>query len=421
MIILSAIKKASRLIWDISKQFAINLTVALSLPLIRVLGLLFNIKIFSSYWRKNLSITENPAGKTLQAYIWRVAKKIQGEPLGDPSTILKKISNLAKGSHPIIIGPWLSEVGFELLYWIPFLQWFVKKYEVDPSRLLIVSRGGVKLWYSYVSPHYIDILDHVPPQEFFHLNKMRIQDSGNQKQIGFGKTDHTLLDRVVTNCDIKDYQVLHPSIMYQLLLPLWRRSAPSKLAHLHAIYKPMIRPDLNLLPKNLPSGYTAAKFYFSDAFPKTDDNMMHIRNLLRSYLLRGPVVMLTSGIKIDDHIDLIEGLPEGVFSLQNDVPSRNLLLQTAVVAAAERFVGTFGGFSYLAPMLGVPSFCVFSDFGRLMPMHMDVALRVFRQFNCGELESGCPTGTIGEMPTGRFSAVHVDALKDIPWRLANKN
>ena len=24
---------------------------------------------------------------------------------------------------PILVGPWLSEVGFELLYWIPLLRW----------------------------------------------------------------------------------------------------------------------------------------------------------------------------------------------------------------------------------------------------------------------------------------------------------
>ena len=31
----------------------------------------------------------------------------------------------ARGSAPIVVGPWLSEVGYEVLYWIPFLRWFV--------------------------------------------------------------------------------------------------------------------------------------------------------------------------------------------------------------------------------------------------------------------------------------------------------
>jgi hypothetical protein len=89
-------------------------------------------------------------------------------------------------------------------------------------------------------------------------------------------------------------------------------------------------------------------------------------------------------------------------------------MQTAVVAKAERFVGTYGGFSYLAPLLGVPSICVFSDLGRLMPMHMDVAFRLFREFSCGDFEKGCPAGAMGVLPNTIFTPIHVDALNDLP-------
>ena len=44
--------------------------------------------------------------------------------------------------QPLIVGPWLGEVGYEILYWVPFLRW-VKSYRpFDPERLVIVSRGG---------------------------------------------------------------------------------------------------------------------------------------------------------------------------------------------------------------------------------------------------------------------------------------
>ncbi len=33
------------------------------------------------------------------------------------------ITMLGRQDRPIIVGPWLSETGFELLYWIPFLAW----------------------------------------------------------------------------------------------------------------------------------------------------------------------------------------------------------------------------------------------------------------------------------------------------------
>ena len=36
-------------------------------------------------------------------------------------------------------------------------------------------------------------------------------------------------------------------------------------------------------------------------------------------------------------------------------PATNLEIQTAVVAHARAFIGTYGGFAYLAPLCGVPA------------------------------------------------------------------
>ena len=33
------------------------------------------------------------------------------------------IDKLHRGNRPLIIGPWLQEVGLEVLYWRPFLRW----------------------------------------------------------------------------------------------------------------------------------------------------------------------------------------------------------------------------------------------------------------------------------------------------------
>ena len=62
----------------------------------------------------------------------------------------------------IVVGPWLTEVGFELLYWIPFVRWLQTTFELEPERLVVVSRGGVASWYAAVSPHYVEILDLIP-------------------------------------------------------------------------------------------------------------------------------------------------------------------------------------------------------------------------------------------------------------------
>ena len=33
---------------------------------------------------------------------------------------------VARGA-PIVAGPWVGEVGFELLYWVPFLRWCAER------------------------------------------------------------------------------------------------------------------------------------------------------------------------------------------------------------------------------------------------------------------------------------------------------
>ena len=59
------------------------------------------------------------------------------------------------------------------------------------------------------------------------------------------------------------------------------------------------------------------------------------------------------------------------------VPHRNLERQTRLIAGARGFVGTYGGFSYLAPFYGVPSLSFFSRRNGFEPHHLELAHRVF--------------------------------------------
>src|SRR5205085_757963 len=37
---------------------------------------------------------------------------------------LDRMARIAAGQQPILVGPWTGEVGFELIYWAPFVRWF---------------------------------------------------------------------------------------------------------------------------------------------------------------------------------------------------------------------------------------------------------------------------------------------------------
>jgi hypothetical protein len=59
-------------------------------------------------------------------------------------------------------------------------------------------------------------------------------------------------------------------------------------------------------------------------------------------------------------------------------PERNLAVQTAVVGRARAFVGTYGGYSYLAPFCGVPALAFYSA-PTFKAHHLHAAQRMFER------------------------------------------
>ena len=65
-------------------------------------------------------------------------------------------------------------------------------------------------------------------------------------------------------------------------------------------------------------------------------------------------------------------------------PERNLAVQTAVIARARAFVGTYGGYSYLAPFCGVPSLAFYSE-RSFKVHHLHVAQQIFARLGGASL------------------------------------
>jgi len=128
---------------------------------------------------------------------------------------------------------------------------------------------------------------------------------------------------------------------------------------------------------DLPPHYVAVKFYFNECFPATTRNRAFVRDALRLLAANGPVVALSTELNIDDHagdrVDEhgVRHLPEGI------EPARNLQIQSAIVAGADAFVGTYGGFSYMAPFHGVKSLAFYSDAGGFSQKHLHMARSAF--------------------------------------------
>ncbi len=125
----------------------------------------------------------------------------------------RQIAAVAQGRGPIVAGPWLSEVGFECLYWVPFLRWFEDRYRVDADRVIAVSRGGVAEWYADVAGRYVEIFDEMTPAAFAQRNAERRDrdQSGGQKQLSAGALDRELIAAAARAAGAATTAVLHPA------------------------------------------------------------------------------------------------------------------------------------------------------------------------------------------------------------------
>lgn len=304
-----------------------------------------------------------------------------GEQLGyrrQELAVEREIAAIAAADAPIIAGPWLAEVGYEALYWIPFLRWFQDVYRIDPARVTAVSRGGVDHWYHGLAGRYVDLFDFFTPDEFAARNEARRSetDGGGQKQSGLGAFDREILDRVRERAGVPGAVAFHPALLFRLFNQFWLGNQSLDFLWTHTRFERHPTPPPPAL--DLPPEYTAAKFYTGIALPDGEVTRRAVRTLVERLAARRPVVILDPGLNVDEHRDyLFDGLAN-VYSLRDALPPRvNLGVQTAVIAGARQFVGTCGSVAWLAPLLGVPTLAVFAE-DKLLTTHLMVARHAYR-------------------------------------------
>ena len=288
-----------------------------------------------------------------------------------------QVQTATAGDGPIVVGPWLSELGFEVLYWVPFLRWLTARFEIDPERLHVVSRGGTASWYAGIANHYVEIFDHFTPQEFREHTEARWQAVGGQKQMDVTKWDKQVLNRMGDAIDWNKHSLLHPSLMYHLFRNFWKGAAPLHHILNHTRVARLHPPEGDEWLERLPSGdFVAVKFYFRPSFPDLPINRRAVRQAVAQIARHTDVVVLNTGLEIDDHTDVDPGVEERVTWMLRDVPpSLNLHVQSLAISRAKAFVGTYGGLSYLAPMYGVRSMAYYSEPEHFLPSHLDFARR----------------------------------------------
>jgi hypothetical protein len=287
--------------------------------------------------------------------------------------LFKRFDEIAASRKPIVVGPWTGEVGFELLYWVPFLAWARERWGLAAERHVIVSRGGVGSWYGMPQARYSDLFATIAPDQFRAATN---QEEHKQRRVS--AFDREIVEPALGGMAISDVEQIHPELMYRMFMPFWREEAGLAAVDRFTRYR-LLEPLSDPALQALPSDYVAARFYFSDCFPDTAENRAFARMVVSTLAERTPVVLLNPGIRVDDHSDLAAPASNRVFSISAGLaPERNLAVQSAVISRARAFVGTYGGYSYLAPFYGVPALAFYSV-RTFKSHHLHVAQRVFER------------------------------------------
>jgi len=333
-----------------------------------------------------------------RAIPWLLREEINQIPSARAVIALtKELRRIAAAQGPILVGPWLSEVGFELLYWIPFLNWAAAEHGLARDRLIVVSRGGAECWYRDLCTRSLDLFDLLSVEEYRQKNEGRWSEGGNQKQYAMSEFDHEIVELARDRLGVPGLTVLHPSLMYQLFRFYWYEKAAVSILRDHCAYRPL--PDAGPPPEGLPRDYIAARFYFRPSFPDTTENRAFVASVLRTLARRRPVVLLNTGLRLDDHDDYLPASDSGIYRVEHLMAAnRNLETQTRIIAHARGFVGTYGGLSYLGPFYGVPAVAFYSHASELVAAHLDMTERMCRTL-------GVPLMTLNLQAAELMSAV----------------
>lgn len=278
--------------------------------------------------------------------------------------------------RPILVGPWTTEIGFEVLYWIPFLRFFARRRGVSPDRMIAISRGNTRSWYDGVCDGYLDLFDLIGVEEFVARTTATEAEAGGKK--GFGVMpnafEREIYGRAAKELGLQDYSVLSPSVMYTMFRNIWRGRYSADRLMKHIDIQPMgahyARPPL---PFDGP--YVALKLYHSSCFEDGPDTQAFMQDLVERLAERHNVVLLNTGPKLDDHSDALSvGHPNVFDASQLYTPHNNLEVQTALVAHASALHCTYGGFAYIGPLLKVPTTGYFTK-PSFVGTHLDLAMR----------------------------------------------
>jgi hypothetical protein len=280
------------------------------------------------------------------------------------------LSRAARTGKPLLLGPFLGEIGYELEYWIPFMRRRMHRHGIPPEQATVMTRGGAALWYRDFAAGELDILGLMSPDRYLPSLEDRRRRAGDLKQLRVDRFDRELV--ALARERLGPVAVIHPGLMFTRLRGLWFKGVSLDALWPQLEYRQM---DVEPVPSLVPTrDYVAVKLYFNECVTPSVANRAFFLRVIERLAERGDVVLLSTGLAVDDHEEWTTR-HERVHAVEGGLrPEDNLAVQTRIIAGARGFVATYGGFSYLGPLLGIPTL-TFLEIEQTVPLHLEVIRR----------------------------------------------
>lgn len=244
---------------------------------------------------------------------------------------------------------------------------------------MVVSRGGLGALY-HPGVQTVDLYALRGVESVVAENRRARAEFGVNKPLAL-----TAWERDVWT-ELGHTAIVHPSQMVTACRAFWEAREGLRSVAARTDVTPLMKPPK---PDWLPEHYTAVKWYHREGVEHAGVTAAWQR-IVRDLAARGPVVWVSGGGGFDQHVEGCRGelqaMPEGPVD-------DNLLRQAAVLAHADRFVGTYGGLAHLALRLGVPTVALYPA---KEPRH-----RAFNQWIARETDVPFVSGSLADMDVMR--------------------
>ena len=238
--------------------------------------------------------------------------------------------------RPGRVGPWLGEVGFEVLYWIPFLHWLFERHGIPTAEVTVVSRGGAEPWYDGLCGRYVDVLRRDDARRLPHGDARALGGDRRPAETGRGAAvgrARCSTGRSATAGATRRSSTRSSSTASSATSGRRRcRCATSSTGPSTAPWR-RARPRGRRLA---PGGVHRRAFLLPRLVPRhAGEPRARPQTSIERLAARRPVVLLNTGVVVDEHRDA-EPPPANAClrPLAGIDPDRNLAAQSAVIARA---------------------------------------------------------------------------------------